>query len=106
MTIIGSAFIKPFYSVSTDMPFGACWKAVDIDGNIAWIWLSHVQSCQNVYRWKFVTWDGAIYKDGEASSIRHCWFRMVDYLHDNPKNGMIPDLERVENFYTGRVDHG
>jgi hypothetical protein len=103
MTLPG-VYIKPFYSISTNQPLGACWQAEDIDGNKAVIYLRTVVKCHNIYAWRFVMWSGETFKDGEATSIRKCWLKMFPYLRSNPKNGLIPDLERVANWYSGRMD--
>jgi len=103
MTLPG-CYIKPFYSISTNQPLGACWQAEDIDGNRAVIYLRRVEKCHNVYAYRFVTWDGRVFKEGEELSILKCWRKMVKYLRSNPKNGLLPDLERCENWYSGRMD--
>jgi len=104
MEIIGSAYIKPFYSISTNMPLGACWQAEDIDGNKAIVYLRRIEKFHNIYAWRFVCWNGEVFKEGEVTSILKAWRKMLPYIRSNPKNGMIPDLQRVENWYSGRMD--
>lgn len=98
-------YIQSFYSISTNMPLGACWQAEDLDGNKAIVYLRRVEKCHNIYAWRFVMWSGEVFKEGEVTSIGKAWRCMEKYLRANPKNGMIPDLQRVENWYTGRKDH-
>jgi hypothetical protein len=94
--------VRLFIDPASDMLLGTCWKAEDIDGNQATVWLARSEKGKSVWRWEFKYWNGERV-NGEVNNLANLT-RSLSLLLQRDQKGEYPVWSRAANFYTGRLN--